>query len=66
MNIAKSEKIHNMCKPNALTTLMEYACDYGDESFLKKTEDFVRRQAATIERDDQDWRDEEAEEWRNR
>lgn len=52
MNIAKSEKIHNMCKPNALTTLMEYACDYGDERFLNKTEAFVRRQAATIDRED--------------
>ncbi len=52
MNIAKSEKIHYMCKPNALTTLMEYAIDYGDERFLKKAEKFVREQASTIDRAD--------------
>nr|WP_210059781.1 [FeFe] hydrogenase H-cluster radical SAM maturase HydG [Peptostreptococcus canis] len=52
MNIAKSEKIHYMCKPNALTTLMEYAVDYGDEEFLKKAEKFVREQASTIDRED--------------
>lgn len=52
MNIAKSEKIHYMCKPNALTTLMEYAVDYGDEEFLKKAENFVREQASTIDRED--------------
>ncbi|WP_101773295.1 [FeFe] hydrogenase H-cluster radical SAM maturase HydG [Peptostreptococcus faecalis] len=52
MNIAKSEKIHHMCKPNALTTLMEYAADYGDEEFLKKAEKFVREQAETIDRED--------------
>lgn len=52
MNMAKSEKIHYMCKPNALTTLMEYAVDYGDEEFLKKAENFVRRQAEDIDRED--------------
>lgn len=52
MNIAKSEKIHYMCKPNALTTLMEYAVDYGDERFLEKAENFVRKQSETIDRDD--------------
>ncbi|CCY47866.1 MULTISPECIES: [FeFe] hydrogenase H-cluster radical SAM maturase HydG [Peptostreptococcus] len=52
MSIAKSEKIHYMCKPNALTTLMEYAVDYGDEEFLKKAEKFVRDQASTIDRED--------------
>ncbi len=52
MNIAKSEKIHYMCKPNALTTLMEYAIDYGDEDFIAKAEKFVKEQAATIDRED--------------
>lgn len=52
MNIAKSEKIHYMCKPNALTTLMEYAVDYGEEEFLNKVENFVRDQAETIDRAD--------------
>ena len=52
MNIAKSEKIHYMCKPNALTTLMEYAVDYGNEEFLEKAEQFVRDQADEIDRED--------------
>lgn len=49
MEIAKSEKIHNLCKPNALTTLVEYAVDYGDKELLTKVEKFVKEQAATIE-----------------
>lgn len=52
MSIAKSEKIHHMCKPNALTTLMEYAVDYGNEEFIAKTEEFIRKQAETIDRED--------------
>ena len=49
MEIAKTEKIHNMCKPNALTTLLEYAVDYGDQELLQRVEGFVREQAAEIE-----------------
>lgn len=49
MEIAKSEMIHNLCKPNALTTLVEYAVDYGDKELLAKVEKFVREQASTIE-----------------
>lgn len=49
MEMAKTEKIHNMCKPNALTTLLEYAVDYGDEELLKNVESFVRQQAGEIE-----------------
>ena len=49
MEMAKSEKIHNMCKPNALTTLVEYAVDYGDKELLEKVEKFVCEQAATME-----------------
>lgn len=49
MEMAKTEKIHNMCKPNALTTLLEYAVDYGDEELLTNVENFVRQQASEIE-----------------
>ena len=49
MEMAKSEKIHNMCKPNALTTLVEYAVDYGDKELLEKVEEFVRGQASTMD-----------------
>lgn len=38
-----------MCKPNALTTLLEYAVDYGDQELLQRVEGFVREQAAEIE-----------------
>lgn len=30
MQLAKSGNIHNVCQPNALMTLAEYAMDYGD------------------------------------
>lgn len=48
MEMAKTEKIHNLCKPNALTTLVEYAVDYGDEKLLEKVEKFTREQASTM------------------
>lgn len=48
MEIARTEKIHNLCKPNALTTLVEYAVDYGDERLLEKIEKFTREQASTM------------------
>ncbi len=33
MSLAKSGQIHNVCLPNALMTLKEYAIDYGDTEF---------------------------------
>lgn len=41
MSIAKAGEIQYMCQPNALTTLMEYALDYGDEVFKEKVEKLV-------------------------
>ena len=48
MEMARTEKIHNLCKPNALTTLVEYAVDYGDERLLEKIEKFTKEQASTM------------------
>lgn len=36
MELAKSGEIQNVCEPNAITTLVEYALDYGDEEFKEK------------------------------
>ena len=36
MELAKSGEIQNVCEPNAITTLIEYALDYGDEEFKEK------------------------------
>jgi len=36
MSLAKTGNIKNVCLPNALMTLWEYANDYGDEGFREK------------------------------
>lgn len=36
MRLAKSGQIKNVCLPNALMTLSEYAADYGDADFREK------------------------------
>jgi 2-iminoacetate synthase len=36
MSLAKSGQIKNVCLPNALMTLCEYATDYGDAAFKEK------------------------------
>lgn len=36
MSLAKSGQIKNVCLPNALMTLCEYAMDYGDDAFREK------------------------------
>lgn len=38
MSLAKSGQIGNVCLPNALMTLCEYAMDYGDDDFRLKTD----------------------------
>lgn len=48
MKFAKSCEIHNMCNANALTTLLEYAVDYGDEKILTKIKDFVETESDKI------------------
>lgn len=36
MELAKTGEIQNVCEPNAITTLVEYALDYGDDEFKEK------------------------------
>ena len=48
MGLAKTGEIQNMCEPNALMTLMEYALDYGDEETCNKTEKIVNDEILKI------------------
>ena len=52
MSLAKSGNIQYVCEPNALTTLMEYALDYGDEELREKTEALIKARSEEISRDD--------------
>ncbi|MBD7912426.1 MULTISPECIES: [FeFe] hydrogenase H-cluster radical SAM maturase HydG [Clostridium] len=52
MRLAKSGNIQYVCEPNAMSTLMEYALDYGDDEFKEKAEKLVRTLAKDIKRDD--------------
>jgi 2-iminoacetate synthase len=48
MSLAKSGQIKNVCLPNALTTLAEYAIDYGDEEFKIKADAAIEREIPVI------------------
>ncbi|MDR0785113.1 MAG: [FeFe] hydrogenase H-cluster radical SAM maturase HydG [Treponema sp.] len=48
MSLAKSGQIRNVCLPNALTTLAEYAIDYGDAAFKQKADAAIARETPTI------------------
>ena len=48
MKLAKSGNIKNVCLPNALTTLCEYAQDYGNDSFKEKAEKLIEKHIDTI------------------
>lgn len=50
MELAKSGEIHNVCTPNALMTLMEYAIDYGDIDFQKQVEVLIHKEIENINR----------------
>lgn len=52
MSLAKSGQIHNVCTPNALMTLMEFALDYGDEELMTIVEEAIQREIDGIERED--------------
>ncbi|MGL6114003.1 MAG: [FeFe] hydrogenase H-cluster radical SAM maturase HydG [Cetobacterium sp.] len=52
MELAKSGNIQNVCGPNALMTLMEYAMDYGDKDLLEKVEKVIAREIPKIKRED--------------
>lgn len=48
MALAKTGNIKNVCLPNALMTLQEYACDYGTDEFRRKTERLIGQQLPNI------------------
>lgn len=52
MSLAKSGNIQYVCEPNAMSTIMEYALDYGDDAFKIKVEKLVRNLAKDLKRDD--------------
>ena len=52
MSLAKSREIHNVCTPNALTTLMEFLIDYGDEELKVMGKELISKEISKIERDD--------------
>lgn len=49
MRLAKSGQIKNVCLPNALMTLCEYAQDYGDEEFKTATKKVVLKSEMQIQ-----------------
>ncbi len=51
MSLAKSGQIHNVCLPNGLMTLKEYAADYGDEEFKELVEEVLKKELEHIEND---------------
>lgn len=48
MRLAKTGQIKNVCLPNALMTLYEYAIDYGKDSFIEKAEKVISQQIKGI------------------
>ena len=52
MKLAKSGEIQNVCEPNAMTTLLEFAIDYGDKEILEKAETVIKTERKRIKRDD--------------
>lgn len=48
MDLAKSGEIKNVCLPNALMTLCEYACDYGDDNFKAKSDAVINKELGNI------------------
>ena len=51
MELAKTGNIKNVCLPNGLMTLKEYALDYGDESFQKLADNVIEKHISNIEND---------------
>lgn len=41
MSLAKTGQIQNVCEPNALMSLVEYALDYGDEEIMEQVNKLI-------------------------
>ncbi|MCH4889561.1 [FeFe] hydrogenase H-cluster radical SAM maturase HydG [Acidaminobacter sp. JC074] len=48
MRLAKSGQIHNVCQPNALMTLQEFALDYGDTELKELVENVINKEVVNI------------------
>ena len=48
MQLAKTGQIQNVCQPNALLTLQEYALDYADAETRLQIERVIARELETI------------------
>ncbi len=48
MQLAKTGQIQNVCQPNALLTLKEYALDYADPKTRQEIERTIAREMTTI------------------
>lgn len=51
MRLAKTGQIHNVCSPNALMTLQEFAIDYGDNELRELAEKAINASVVEIEKD---------------
>ena len=51
MQLARDGSIKNVCLPNALMTLWEYASDYGDSAFQQKARTVIDQQLLQIQDD---------------
>ena len=51
MRLAKTGQISNICQPNALITLKEYATDYGDDEFKQMANELIEQQLKQIPND---------------
>ena len=51
MRLAKSGQIHNVCQPNALMTLQEFAIDYGDVELKELVDSVINKEVVNIEKD---------------
>ncbi len=48
MELAKSKNIKNVCLPNGLMTLKEYALDYGDKEFKELSDKLINKKIEDI------------------
>lgn len=48
MRLAKSGQIHNVCQPNALMTLQEFALDYGDDELKALVDQVLAKEVHNI------------------
>ncbi len=49
MSLAKSGNIKNVCLPNALLSLKEYANDYGSQQFMAKARELIEEKINDVE-----------------